>query len=151
MKKDSLKLKGRFTMQCLDKVTGKVLYEYVDDNLVVDLGRHATVLLLGGDPSAAAVTQIGVGTNNTAPTNADTSLTGLFIKALNTGSTVNTYTTNTVTFGYQIDTTEANGMTIWEFGLFTASSVLVAHKVLSASIIKNSSFAIAGTWTLTVS
>jgi hypothetical protein len=92
-----------------------------------------------------------VGTSNTAATNADTGLTGAFVKNLNTGGTVNTYTTNTVTFGYKINTSEANGMTIWEFGLFTSSNVLVARKVLSTAIIKNSGFSISGTWTLTVS
>jgi len=148
---ETLKLKGVFSMRCIDKKTGNVLHEYTDNNLVVDLGRHAAVLLLGGSGSAAAVTQIGVGTSNTAATNADTALTSAFVKNLNTAGTVNTYTTNTVTFGYQIDTTEANGMTIWEFGLFTSSNVLVARKVLSSSIAKNSSFAIAGTWTLTIS
>lgn len=148
---DTLKLKGKFFLQCIDKITGDVVHEYTDNNLIVDLGRHAAVLLLGGDPSASAATKIGVGTSNTAATNADTSLTGAFIKNLNTAGTVNAYTTNTVTFGYQVDTTEANGMTIWEFGLFTTSSVLIARKVLSSSIAKNNAFAIAGYWTLTIS
>jgi len=151
MKNDSVKLKGVFQMKCIEHGTGKILHEFEDNNLIVTLGQTATVYLLGADVSASPVTQIGVGTSNTPATIADTTLTGAFIKNLNTAGTVNTYTSNSVTFGYQFDTTEANGMTIWEFGLFTTSGVLVAHKVLSASIVKNSSFAIAGTWTITVS
>lgn len=150
MQNDSIKLRGIFRMQCIEHGTGKVLFEMEDNNLVVNTGRTNLVKLMGGDIAGEVVDTIGVGTSNTAATVSDTALTGAFTKALNTGGTSNIYTTNTVTFGYQIDTTEANGMTIWEFGLLNTSGVLIARKVLSASIAKTVSFAITGTWTLTV-
>lgn len=147
---DGVKLTGHFAMKCIEHGTGKVLYEYEDKNLVVTLGKTNLVKLMGGDPAGEVIDTIGVGTSNTAAAPGDTALTGAFTKALNTAGTVNIYTANTVKFGYQIDTTEANGTTIWEFGLLNTSGVLIARKVLSASIAKTSSFAIAGTWTLTV-
>lgn len=151
---DSLKLRGRFEMKCIEHGTGKVLYEYVDENLVVNLGRTNMVKLLGGDAAGLVVTKIGVGTGSTAATAADTGLTGAYVKLLNTAGTSNIYTLVSnvakVTFGYQFDTSEANGMSIQEFGLYNSASVLVARKVLSSAIAKNSSFAVSGTWTLSI-
>lgn len=151
MGNDGIQLRGVFKMRCIEHGTGKVLHEFEDNNLVVNTGRTNLVKLMGGDPAGVVVDTIAVGTSNTPASVSDTSLTGAFTKALNTGvGQANSYTTNTVTFEYQIDTTEANGMTIWEFGLMTGTGILIARKVLSASIAKTSSFAITGTWTLTV-
>lgn len=150
MQNDGIKLRGIFRMQCVEKGTGKVLFEMEDNNLVVTTGKTNMVKLLGGDAAGELVDTIGVGTSNTAAAVGDTALTGSFTKALNTGGTSNVYGANSVTFGYEIETSEANGMTIWEFGLLNTSGILIARKVLSASIAKTVSFAITGTWTLTV-
>lgn len=147
---DTLRLRGVFRMQCIEKGTGRVLHEFEDNNLVVTTGKTNMVKLLGGDAAGEVVDTIGVGTSNTAAAVGDTALTGAFTKALNTGGTSNVYGANSVRFGYEIETTEANGMTIWEFGLLNTSGILIARKVLSASIAKTSSFGIVGTWTLTV-
>ena len=150
MHTDSIKVKGTFELKLIDAVTGKVTYEYSDHNLYVDLGRSNIVHLLGGAATGHAITIIGVGLSGATPTTADTTLTSGYTKVLNSAGTVNVYTSTTIQFGYQFDTTEANGMNIREFGLFNSASVLCARKTLTVPIVKTSAFAIAGTWTLLV-
>lgn len=150
MHKEGMKVKGYVVLhvKCVD--TDEIVQTFEGANLFLDLGRLDVVKLLGGDPAGVSITQFGVGTSNTAPTNADNALTGAFIKNLNTGGSVNLYTTNTVTFGYRIDNGEANGITIQEVGLYSASNVLVARKTLSTPIVKTSSFYMDGTWTIQI-
>ena len=147
---DFIKMTGEVSIQCVAE-DGRVLYEYTDNNLVVTGGRVNAVRLMGGSASGYEITKIGVGTSNTAAAITDTGLTGSFVKLLNTDSTVNTYTTTppvSVTFYFKINTSEANGMTIFELGLFNDNGDLMARKVLDSSIAKNSSFAITGSWRL---
>ena len=151
--KSSIDTKGGVLRLRLIDLHGNVFREIEDFNLEVNLGKSNLVLLLGGDASGYPLAGIGVGTDNTPAAVTDTGLTGAFTKALNTGGTVMTYTSgspSTVTTGFKIDTTEAVGMTIWEFGLFDAGGNLNARKVLSTSIVKTNTFAIEGTWTITV-
>jgi hypothetical protein len=142
-----LKISGHFKCRVIDIVTGKVVHEIDEPNLVVDTGKQVVAKALGNLGAYGA--KIGVGTGTTAAAAGDTGLTGAFIKAL-TGTAVNA--TNTIQFSYDITSSEANGMTIGEFGLFDNSGtpVLIARKVLSSTIAKTSSFALQGTWTITV-
>lgn len=144
-----IKITGEIRLQAVD-AAGNVLWEVHEKNLVVNNGRANTCLLLGGDPLGSVLSNIGVGTSNTAASVSDTGLTGAFTKALNTGGTVNVYGTTFVKVGFKIDASEANGMTIREMGLFDGLGGLFSRRVLSTVIVKTSSFGLTGTWQINI-
>lgn len=122
------------------------LIEVVDEkNLIVDNSKLIHARLLGGDVTNRSVTQIGFGTNPAPPTGGNTSLTGAFVKLIDT---VSYPATNQVRFAFSLGTTEANGMAISEFGLLTGGNMLYARKVRSAPLNKESDLTFAGTWTI---
>ena len=55
-------------------------------------------------------------------------------------------TTNSVEFAFTLGTSEANGKSIMEFGLFTAGDVLFARKTRAGAIVKDSDLSLAGSW-----
>lgn len=143
---DGIKPKGRFTLLIIEARTGNILEQYEDNNLVVDLGRGNTAQLLAGASTGKRVNNIGVGINGTAPLATDTALTNAFIKNVDGYSFPNP---NEVLFSWTIETTEANGLNITEFGLLNDNGVLFARKVRSA-INKTTAIKLVGTWKITV-
>jgi hypothetical protein len=142
--KDTIQLRGAV---CIDVYENGVLIERIEDNnLVVDLGRENVAKLVGGIAGGAAVTQIAVGDNGVPAVVADNAITNQFAKPV---VSVTQPAPNKVMFNYDIDNTEANGLTIREFGLLNANGVLVARKVPSAEIVKTNAIRLVGSWTLT--
>lgn len=137
---------GDFCLQIIDKKTGECLEIFEEKNLVVTLGHTNIAKLLGGDAAGKAITKIAVGTSGAAPTLGNTSLTGMFSKALNW----HTYpTANSIRFEWTILDSEANGITIREFGLLNSDNVLFARKVRS-EIVKTDAVSLLGSWTITI-
>jgi hypothetical protein len=120
-----------------------LIEDSVEKNLVVTLGRTNIAKLLGGSAGGYAVNTIKVGTNGTAPTAGDTSITSPFSKGI---STVSYPTAGTVQFDFTITTSEANGMSIAEFGLFDSNGTMFARKNRTSAIAKDNTIAVAGTW-----
>lgn len=120
---------------------------FKENNLVVSLGKENAAKLIGGIIGGAAITKIGVGTNGTATDVADNALTAPFTKDI---SSVTQPAPNKVMFHFDIPDTEANGMTIREFGLLTAAGVLCARKVRGEDIVKTNAVRLVGTWTITI-
>jgi hypothetical protein len=87
-----------------------------------------------------------MGTNGTAPAGGNTSLTSPFTKVL---AGITYPNTNQVEFDFTVLTSEANGMAILEFGLFTAGGVLYARKVRAAALNKASDLSFSGSWIIT--
>lgn len=134
-------------MQCIDAVTGKVIDELTDDNLVVTLGKTNLCKLMGGNVAGEAITQIAVGEGTAAPDVSDTGpLTNQFKKAV---SAVTYPDANSVLFAWELTTSEGNGLAITEFGLMNVSDILCARKVRSA-INKTNAFSIVGSWKIYV-
>lgn len=146
MVRDGIKATGSFSLRIIDKATGKCLEKFKDSNLVVTLGHANIAKLLGGNAAGKAITKIAVGTNGTSPALGNSALTGMFSKAL-TG--VSYPTANSIRFEWTILDSEANGMTIREFGLLNIDNVLFARKVRS-EIVKTDAVSLVGTWTLTI-
>lgn len=135
--------RGIFTLDIFRH--GELLEHYVDDNLIVDQGRTNVTRLLGGDGANLQIAQIGFGTNGAVAVPGNTSLTGAYIKAIDAHS----YPSATsVLFNFSLGTAEANGMAIFEFGLFTASGLLHARKIRAGSLAKASDLSLSGTWQL---
>ena len=136
-------LKGRFELTVLD-IEGNVIEKYIDNNLVVNGGRTAVMNLLGAATSGKRLTKLSVGTNGTAPTGADTAITGAFTKSL---GAVSYPTISSVKFDWTIGASEANGIAIKEFGLLCTDNTLFARKTREV-INKNSDIILNGNWTI---
>jgi hypothetical protein len=135
---------GHFRLQILRR--GVVVD--VDDhpNIIVTLAKQTQARLIGGDVTNRSITQIGVGTGSGAAAVGNTGLTSGFLKTI---SGVTYPTTNSVEFAFSIGASEANGLAIREFGLFTAGGTLFARRVRSGAITKDSELVLSGTWTIT--
>lgn len=143
--RDSVNPRGYFEMNVYD-LAGNLLERYVDENLVVALGKTDVARLLAGDAAGKKVSKIGVGTNGTAPVAGNTALTGAFIKAVSGYSFPEA---NSVLFSWSIEDTEANGMTIREFGLLLDDNTLFARKTRS-EIVKTNAVRLVGTWKIVI-
>jgi hypothetical protein len=126
--------------------SGLLLDWWEDKNLIIDGAREMLAHLIAGDGDGRAVTHIGFGTSATPPTPGDTSLTGAYWREL----TGHTYPeAGKVRFSFVLSTTEANGLTIREFGLRTSNGALFSRKARGA-IEKNDDISLEGTWTITL-
>ena len=140
--KDTMNIKGVFTLSIIDAKTGELLEKYVDNNLVVNGGRTAVTRLLGGDVANRSITKISFGTNGTAPASTDSAITGAFTKAL---GAVSYPTINSVRWAWTLEDNEGNGIGIREYGLVCDNDLLFARKTREI-INKNSSIRLVGTW-----
>lgn len=124
-------------------VGGELVDHFEEHNLIVDNSKQIHAKLLGGAFTNQNVAQIGFGTNGTAPAVGNTSLTGAYLKAIDT---VSYPATNQVQFNFSLASSENNGMAIMEFGLFTAGGTLYARKIRSAALNKDTDVSINGSW-----
>lgn len=139
LREDRVTARGVFLLRVFKN--GDLVETYEDHNLIVDLGRTNLAELLGGD-SVLVIEKIAVGTNGADPVLSDTAITGVFSKAV----TATTYpAVGTVQFDWSIETSEANGMTIREFGLLLSDDSLFSRKN-RAPIVKDNTFRLEGVW-----
>ena len=124
---------------------GDLVEVFEEKNLIVDLSKQIHAKLLGGSVSGQSVTQIGFGTNDTAPASGNTALTGAYTKAVDT---VTYPASNQVQFSFSLGSGENNGMAILEFGLVTGGGTLYARKVRASALNKASDIALSGSWTI---
>ncbi|QFT84488.1 hypothetical protein FIU88_05775 [Halomonas sp. THAF12] len=123
---------------------GELIDDWRDENLIVDGARDMLARLIAGDGSGEAVTRIGFGGNASPASPDDTALTGAYVRDL----TGHSYpAAGQVRFDFALATTEANGLTIREFGLIAADGSLFSRKVRGA-IEKNDDISFQGTWTI---
>lgn len=123
---------------------GELIDVYDDHNLVVDASKQQLARLIGGDVTSRSITTIGFGTGNSAPAVGNTSLTaGYFSKAL---GAVTYPATNAVQFAFSLGTSEGNGLSIVEFGLFCANGTLFARKTRGGIIVKDTDLSLTGSW-----
>jgi hypothetical protein len=126
---------------------GRLLQRTRQHNLVVTAGRNLVRDLLHG-ASAAQVTHLALGTGTAAVAASDTTLgTEVFRDTL----TSRTAAAGKLTCVYYLGTGSANGNTLSEAGLLTASSggTLYARALLASAIAKTSAISATFTWELT--
>lgn len=138
---------GHFHLEAFER--GRLI-EIVDEhNLIVVGSQSIHAHLLGGAVTNQSVTQIGYGTNGTAPVFGNTALTGQYAKALDSVAYPNT---NQVQFNFSLGVggtdTGAYGLAISEFGLLTPVGTLYARKTRSAPLNFNSDISFTGAWTI---
>jgi hypothetical protein len=144
---NSISIKGKLRTKVFQN--DQLIADDESDNLVVDQGLLAMAKLMGGDDPAVGkpAAKVQVGTSATAPAAGDTTITAAFTKVI---SAVSYPTPKSVRFDSTIQTSEANGMTIQEYGLCNTDDVLYA-RIVKSPVVKNSSIRIVCEWTLTFS
>jgi hypothetical protein len=139
---DMEKVKGIFELRVLRD--GQVIEEYSDKNMIVNVAKDALARLIGGDGAGKTITKIGFGTNGSGPTPDDTALTDAFTKPLSG----HTYPqAGHVKFTWSLGTTEANGMSVREFGLICSDNTIFSRKT-RGQIEKASDISLDGSWTI---
>lgn len=124
------------------------LIEHVQEkNLVVTLGKTNITKLLGGAVAGKAITKISLGNNPNPAVVGDTAITTPFTKAL---SSVSYPDPQSVQFNFEIENSEANGLTIQELGLLNVDNILFARKIRDTPIVKTNVIRLVGTWKITV-
>lgn len=139
--KDSILVKGEFSLIIRDKYRD-VIEEFVDKNLVVNIGKTSLAHLLAGAGSGKQITKISFGTNGADAALTDTAITGAFTKAL---GAITYPEFNSVSFAWTLGLSENNGMAITEFGLMSNDLTLFARKARSV-INKTSAIQFDGVW-----
>lgn len=138
---------GRLFLEIFER--GKLIETFDEQNLIVIGSQQVHAKLLGGAVTNQSVTQIGYGTNGTAPVFGNTALTSPYTKLLDSVTYPNT---NQVQFNFSLGVggtdTGAYGLAISEFGLLTASGTLYARKTRTAPLNFNSDISFQGSWTI---
>jgi len=124
---------------------GWLLEERQDRNLITDAGLTTLALGWAGDADGV-VTRMGFGSSPVDPTPDDADLLTPFVKPL-TGYGSNP---GAVVLLWDLLPTEANGLAIAEFGLFTEAGVLVARRIRESPLIKSSALYLQGSWILSL-
>ncbi len=142
---EHISAKGTVHFQVFHK-SGKLLYEEVADNLIVNVGKQSLASLLGGQSGSSnkRVAKIGFGTSGATPAGANTSLENAFVKVLDSVD----YSGTSVIFGYALELSENNGTTIREFGLYSLDDTMFS-RIVRNPITKTADIRIAGTWKIT--
>ncbi|SHJ80225.1 hypothetical protein [Desulfofundulus thermosubterraneus] len=136
-------VKGELRLRIYRK--GRLMEVWEDENLVVDAGRSVMAKLIGGQ-AGLNVNRVAFGTNATDPAPGDTAIQNAFIKPI---SAVSYPTATQVRFDFTLLESEANGLSIREFGLLCANGTLFARRTRGGKTIdKDSDLAIEGQWTI---
>lgn len=148
---DTTGISGIVDIEAVDTRTGDVVHRERVKNLFVTTGRNKLRDALAGSLASATdaqATHFAVGTGSTAVTAADTALGS---ETTRNSMTKTTTTAGQVVFNYFLSTSQANGSTLTEAGLFNAaSSGTMLARVVHTGIAKTSSIAITYTWTITI-
>lgn len=138
-----MNISGQLTLTVTDKNGDVAVYR--SPNLVVEVGTHVIARCIGHD-SGSMVNTFKAGTDNTAAASTDTDLgASVFSKTIDTI----TYQDNTATVGFLMDTTEGNGNTLEEWGIFASDGTMIARWV-DVAIAKTSSNQVQGSWVFTI-
>ena len=119
------------------------LIDVDDDHNVVVLGGRARLAgLLGGRDTGKYIANVGVGTSDSAATESDTNLTGRVLIPVSGAE----YDGAKVRFNFMIGSSQANGVTIRELGLFFSDNTLFSRRVRRSAIGKEDDIEISGYW-----
>jgi hypothetical protein len=142
--KDHPAPRGRVAVRVYDS-DGALIELVKGSNLVVAGGREACAILAGSGDTDKIVDEIQFGTSDTATNISDTAVTGGYAKSFDS---VAYPTAGTVRYVGSLETSENNGVTIKEVGLFCADGTMFARYVIG-SIAKTAAIRIEVTWDVT--
>jgi len=130
---------------------GVLIEDVKGQNLILNGARNQMARLIAGDVTKRSITKIAVGTNGTPPVVTNEALTGAYIKNLD-GYTFPAM--GQVQFNWSLGTTEANGLSIIEFGLMSEDGTLFSRRIredengnpINKPINKENDISIIGQW-----
>jgi hypothetical protein len=134
-------LRGEFSLIARDK-SGKIVEEYHDKNLIVNVGKTSLARLLGGGGSGKFINRIAFGTNGLSPEISDTIITNSVTRVID-GVTYPEF--NSVAIAWTLPYAIANGLSIAEFGLLSQDDTLFARKTRTP-IAKTIDLQLTGVW-----
>src|SRR3990167_2505287 len=150
--KEPVKIKGLLKIKIHDAITGEIIQEIQQDNLVVTIGRNLLRDFMKNDVTVG-IQQFAIGTNSTAVVIGDSQLG---TEVFRSGTITYTASAETLQVEMYVTSAQANGNTIVEAGLFcdstatsTANTGKLYSRVVHSSIVKTSSIAITYVWVLT--
>lgn len=147
---DTLALTGALVVEVRSARTGRVLRRLRESNLVVNAGLTLVRDLLDSTITAPTPpTHLAFGTNASAAAGTQTALvTEVFRDAL----TSRVRTGLTITFKHFLSSSQANGNTLREWGLFNAAAAgtMFSRAVFGSPIVKTVSITVTSQWTVTV-
>lgn len=154
MKKEGIRIIGRLSYILTDAKTGKVFFRSrKTDNLVVNKGLDLIRDLIGGNLEQAP-THIEVGTNNTAPTNNDTTINTETSPRFREVITTRIQNASFPKINLQlfIPAADANGNILREAGIFNDDTIgdMLSRVLISPEIIKDSSTQVTLDWEFTI-
>lgn len=142
MTREELELSANVTIIVSD-AAGREVSRERRHNLVVTAGRNQVAAYLAADDPAPP-SHIAVGTSATA---VSASQTALVAEVFRSTLTKTVQTSGTVTFSHYVSTDEANGNTIREAALLSASSGgTMTARVTHDAVVKTASVAITYVW-----
>lgn len=136
-------LKATGTLHIRVTRRGRMVEEWREHNIVVDVGKTREAELLAGT-STAAIKYVGVGTGTAAASVLDNGLTDCVYTDITSVEVGN----SKAKFCFKVDSKTANGLKISEFGLFAADKVMFSHRVRKGTIDKDDETEIEGDWTI---
>ncbi|WP_300152352.1 hypothetical protein [Neomegalonema sp.] len=140
---ETLALRG--SLQIDIRRSGALIESWRDENMIMPGARDALARLIAGDGAGKIVTRFGVGTSADGPASwEDAALTTPFIKAV---AGYSYPAPGRVQFDWRLETSEAVGLVIREFGLITSDGSLFARKT-RAPIEKADDISLDGAWTI---
>ncbi len=143
---ESLQVHCNVIIAVHDAATGRLLSTQRRHNLVTLAGRNVIRDLLGGIDSD--ITHVAVGTDNTAPASGDSALGAEEFRDV---VTKRIYSSGKLQIQFYLPTTAANGHTLTEAGLLTASSGgSLFARVIYEGIAKTASVTVTYTWDVTI-
>ena len=137
--KEKNEMRGNVRLEI--RKAGKLIEVDEEHNLIVTAGRTKLAKMLGGDYTGH-ITHIGVGTGSTTAADGDIGLTNTVKLAVSSVE----YSSAKVTFNFEIGTSDANGLSIREFGLFFADGTIFSRRTRKSVIGKENDIQISGYW-----
>ncbi|MDP4201423.1 MAG: hypothetical protein Q8861_01910 [Bacteroidota bacterium] len=121
---------------------GELVHSESAHNLVVDSGYNALFAGLSGIANKHIV-KVQCGSNGTTPTAGDTIITDAVDLLINSKIT----NPNSIIIHFTLGSTNANGLTIAEFGTICADGTLFSRKTWTP-FLKIADLSVEGTWTI---
>ncbi len=144
MRSSKASARGVLKLTITNTATGEVTTDVGYNKLTNAFMQRIVDAFRQSPPPDDVIIKVGVGEGDAEPEPTDTGLTNEFIKPV---SNIDSDTPFEIVFDFTIQSGDANGLVITEFGLFTGAEVLMARRT-RPPLTKTSDIVIDGTWTI---
>jgi len=138
---------GRLQLDIFKNIDGKKVKidSFDDDNKITLSGKQVMAFLMAGEPGSHKISKFGVGTGTSFPDDYDTGLTNAVITDL---VGYRFLEDTVVQWDFAVPASEAVGLDLAEFGLYSEDEQLFARKIRTPAFTKDASMSLSGQWTV---